>query len=57
LQLHGDADTCVLPASAQGSGKYVAAPYEWHVLEGVGHFPPEETPDVVTGEIVRWAKQ
>jgi pimeloyl-ACP methyl ester carboxylesterase len=57
LQLHGAADPCVLPATAQGSSKYVTAPYEWRLLDGVGHFPPEETADVVTGEVVRWAKE
>lgn len=56
LQLHGALDTCVLPATAQGSSRYVAAAYEWRLLEGVGHFPAEEAPDVVTGELVRWAK-
>lgn len=57
LQLHGGADPCVLPATAQGSGRYVAAPYEWRLLDGLGHFPPEEAPEIVTGEVVRWAKE
>ena len=57
LQLHGALDRCVLPATAQGSGKYVTAPYEWRLLDGIGHFPPEESPEIVTGEVVRWAKE
>jgi pimeloyl-ACP methyl ester carboxylesterase len=57
LQLHGAADPCVLSATAQGSGKYVAAPYVWRLLDDIGHFPPEEAPELVTGEIVRWAKE
>lgn len=57
LQLHGALDTCILPASAQGSGRYVSAAYEWRVLDGVGHFPHEEAPDAVTGEILRWCKE
>ncbi len=57
LHLHGACDPCVVPATAQGSGKYVSAPYEWRLLDGIGHFPPEECPEVVTGEIVRWAKE
>jgi pimeloyl-ACP methyl ester carboxylesterase len=56
LQLHGALDTCVLPATAQGSSRYVAAAYEWRLLDTVGHFPAEEAPDIVTGELVRWAK-
>jgi pimeloyl-ACP methyl ester carboxylesterase len=57
LQLHGDFDTCVLPATAQGSGRYVTADYEWRVLDGVGHFPHDEVPDLVSGELIRWAKR
>jgi pimeloyl-ACP methyl ester carboxylesterase len=56
LQLHGAADPCALTGTAQGSGQYVAADYEWRVLDGVGHFPPEEAPDLVTGELLRWCK-
>ncbi|SHG10281.1 Pimeloyl-ACP methyl ester carboxylesterase [Jatrophihabitans endophyticus] len=56
LHLHGDFDTCVLPATAQGSGQYVSGEYEWRVLDGVGHFPHSEVPEQVSGELVRWAK-
>jgi pimeloyl-ACP methyl ester carboxylesterase len=56
LHLHGALDTCVLPATAQGSGRYVAGEYEWRVLEDVGHFPHNEASDLVNGELVRWAK-
>lgn len=57
LQLHGELDGCILPASAQGSGRYVSGPYEWRLLTGVGHFLAEEAPDAVTGELLRWAKE
>jgi pimeloyl-ACP methyl ester carboxylesterase len=57
LQLHGALDTCVLPASAQGSGRYVSAAYEWRLIDGVGHFPHEEAPETVTGELLRWCKE
>lgn len=56
LQLHGALDTATLPRTAQGSGRYVIADYEWRVLDDVGHFPHVEAPDLVTGEILRWAK-
>ncbi|HEX8631675.1 MAG TPA: alpha/beta hydrolase [Catenuloplanes sp.] len=56
LQLHGALDSAILPRTAQGSGRYVIAPYEWRVLAGVGHFPHQETPELVTGEILRWLK-
>ncbi|MDT4925434.1 MAG: hypothetical protein QOG01_3147 [Pseudonocardiales bacterium] len=56
LHLHGDFDRCVLPATAQGAGQYVTGAYEWRVLDGVGHFPHDEVPDFVSGELIRWAK-
>jgi pimeloyl-ACP methyl ester carboxylesterase len=56
LHLHGDFDSCVLPSSAQGSGQFVLGEYEWRVLDGVGHFPHNEVPELISGELVRWAK-
>lgn len=57
LQLHGSLDPCFLPRTAQGSGRYVASRYEWLALDGIGHFPQLEAPEVVNGEIVRWLKE
>lgn len=57
LHLHGALDPVVLPSTAQGSGRYVLAAYEWRLLDKVGHFPHREAPDLVTGEIIRWAKE
>ncbi|MBI1759581.1 MAG: alpha/beta hydrolase [Actinobacteria bacterium] len=57
LQLHGGLDPCLLPQSAQGSGRYVAAAYQWRLLPGLGHFPHEEDPALVSGELIRWAKE
>jgi pimeloyl-ACP methyl ester carboxylesterase len=56
LQLHGSVDPCVLPRTAQGSGQHVAADYEWRLLEGLGHFPHQEAPELVTSELLRWCK-
>lgn len=56
LQLHGGADDCVHPSTAQGSGQYVNAEYEWQLLDGVGHYPHNENPEFVSAELVRWAK-
>jgi pimeloyl-ACP methyl ester carboxylesterase len=56
LQLHGALDRAVLHRTAQGSSRYVLAHYEWRLLGGVGHFPHREAPDLVSGEILRWAK-
>ncbi|GAA5076407.1 pimeloyl-ACP methyl ester carboxylesterase [Thermocatellispora tengchongensis] len=54
LQLHGALDSCVLPRTAQGSSRYVAAPYRWRLLEGVGHFPHEEQPERFDAELLAW---
>jgi pimeloyl-ACP methyl ester carboxylesterase len=56
LQLHGALDGCVLPESARGSSRNVSGRYEWRLLEGVGHFPHEEQPELVAGELLRWCK-
>jgi pimeloyl-ACP methyl ester carboxylesterase len=56
LQLHGGFDACVLASTAQGSGQYVTGEYEWRILTGVGHFPHNEVPEQVSGELIRWAK-
>jgi pimeloyl-ACP methyl ester carboxylesterase len=56
LHLHGALDPVLLPRTAQGSGRYVAATYEWRLIPGVGHFVQEEAPALVSGELVRWAK-
>ncbi|HET9518894.1 MAG TPA: alpha/beta hydrolase [Actinoplanes sp.] len=56
LHLHGALDTAVLPRTAQGSGRYVVAPYEWRLIDDVGHFLHREAPELVTGEILRWLK-
>lgn len=57
LQLHGADDGCVLPATASGSGAYVLGDYRWRLLDGCGHFPAEEQPELVTGELVRWLEE
>jgi pimeloyl-ACP methyl ester carboxylesterase len=56
LQLHGELDPCVLPSTAAGSGRYVAGAYEWRELPGLGHFLPEEAPDLVTEAIATFAR-
>lgn len=56
LQLHGDFDGCVLPSTAQGSSRHVSADYEWRLLTGSGHFPQHEAPELVSDELIRWAK-
>jgi pimeloyl-ACP methyl ester carboxylesterase len=54
LHLHGALDTCVLPRTARGAGRYVEGPYRWHVIEGAGHYPHEERPDAFDTELRGW---
>ena len=30
------------------------APYRWRLLEGLGHFPQEEAPQLFTNEVLGW---
>jgi pimeloyl-ACP methyl ester carboxylesterase len=55
LQLHGELDPYILPSTAQGSDRYVAGPYRWRTLPGIGHFPQEEAPAEVGEAIAGWA--
>ena len=56
LQLHGQLDSCLLPSTARGSGAYAHGGYELRVLEGVGHFPHEEAPELVNALLVEHAR-
>ena len=57
LQLHGALDTCVLPHTARGSQRWVSGPYEWRELPGLGHFPHQENPQLVTAELLRFINE
>jgi pimeloyl-ACP methyl ester carboxylesterase len=34
----------------------VNAPYRWRLLDGVGHFPQEESPELFTAEVLGWLR-
>ena len=57
LHLHGAGDTFLLPATAAGSGRYVAAPYRRRLIDSIGHFPLEESPDQVNAELLAWSRR
>jgi pimeloyl-ACP methyl ester carboxylesterase len=48
LYLWGDADDTVGRAAAEGTGEFIAAPYRFEVLHGVGHYAADEVPERVT---------
>ncbi|MDP9847386.1 alpha/beta fold hydrolase [Streptosporangium lutulentum] len=54
LHMHGALDGHILPRTAQGSSRYVVAPYRWRLIEGAGHFPHEERPEEFDAELIGW---
>lgn len=48
LYIWGDADDTVGRAAAEGTGEFIAAPYRFEVLPGVGHYAADQMPDRVT---------
>ena len=54
LQLHGRHDRAVLAEAAHGSQAYCTGPYERHLVDGAGHFLPEEAPEVVNRLLLDW---
>jgi pimeloyl-ACP methyl ester carboxylesterase len=56
LQVHGAVDGCLSVGTAHGSGAYAHGGYELVVLDGVGHFPHEEAPELVTELLLAHAR-
>jgi pimeloyl-ACP methyl ester carboxylesterase len=54
LHLQGALDSCVLPRTARGAGRYVDGPYRWRLIDGAGHFPHEERPEAFDTELRGW---
>src|SRR5450631_3394683 len=48
LYIWGDADDTVGRVAAEGTEDFVAAPYRFEVLPGVGHFAADQVPDRVS---------
>ncbi len=46
LLLHGREDRCELVETTEGAQRYFRAPYYRVLLDGVGHFPQRESPDL-----------
>jgi pimeloyl-ACP methyl ester carboxylesterase len=56
VHVHGAVDGCLRPDTVHGSGAYAHGGYALHVLDGVGHFPHEEAPDLVTTLLLEHAR-
>jgi pimeloyl-ACP methyl ester carboxylesterase len=54
LQLHGSSDGQVPAALARGSSRFVRGRYRWELLDGAGHFLPEEAPEQTTALLLDW---
>ena len=53
LYIWGDADDTVGGAAAEGTEDFIAAPYRFEVLPGVGHFAADQTPDRVNALLLQ----
>ena len=54
LQLHGELDEFVLPATAIASHQRAGAGLSYELIPGAGHFLPEEAPAQVTEALLTW---
>ena len=54
LQLHGELDEFVLPATAVASHHRAGTALTYQLIPGAGHFLPEEAPEQVTQALLSW---
>jgi pimeloyl-ACP methyl ester carboxylesterase len=54
LYVWGDRDATVGRAPAEWTAEYVAAPYRFEVLPGVGHFVTDEAPERASALLLDW---
>jgi pimeloyl-ACP methyl ester carboxylesterase len=52
LMIQGGEDTCDEPASSEGMEHHFTGRYRRILLDGVGHFPPRETPETVADAVI-----
>ncbi len=54
LQLHGSADTCILPSTARASTAWTGPRSQLRILHGIGHYPHLEAPAQTTKLLQEW---
>jgi pimeloyl-ACP methyl ester carboxylesterase len=54
LQVHGEQDSCVGARTARASARWVRGSYRWELVDGAGHFVPEEAPERATALLAGW---
>jgi pimeloyl-ACP methyl ester carboxylesterase len=57
LYLWGDADSTVGATAARLTAEYVAGPFRFEILRGIGHFMTDEVPDLVTAHLLAHIEQ
>jgi pimeloyl-ACP methyl ester carboxylesterase len=56
MQLHGALDGALRTETAHGSGAWAHGGYSLHVLDGVGHFPHQEAPELASELLLEHAR-
>ncbi|HEV7975815.1 alpha/beta hydrolase [Amycolatopsis sp.] len=57
LQLHGDADTCVLPETARASAPWLGPHSTLQTWPGIGHFPHLEAPEHTSSALTEFLRK
>ena len=56
LQLQGGQDPYVVPAAALASHRWAGPHLRYELVDGAGHFLPEEAPGAVTAALLGWLR-
>ena len=56
LFIWGDQDDTVGRAAAEGTGDFIAAPYQFASLSGVGHYAADQVPEQVNALLLEHLK-
>jgi pimeloyl-ACP methyl ester carboxylesterase len=57
LFIWGDQDDTVGRAAAEGTAEFIAAPYQFEILPGVGHYAADQVPERVSALLLAHLKR